>query len=512
MSTRENPLAFLILGAGPAGLQMGYCLAQLGHEYLIVERANQPGNFFATFPRHRRLISINKVHTGHDDPEINLRWDWNSLLAADGPRFSDYSDDYFPPADAMLRYLAGYAAHHRLAVRYGCEVVCIAREAGLFVLEIAGGERIWARRVIVASGRTRARRPRGFPGAELFECYSSVSVHPDDFRGQRLAILGKGNSAFETADSLVGVTRAIHLLSPEPVRMAWRTHYVGDLRAVNNNVLDTYQLKSQNTILDGHVESLERRADGSLELCFRYSHARGQRWTLNVDRAIACIGFEFDPGMLVSGNCSVEVDSRGFPRLEPDWQAIGEPDLYFAGALMHGVDYRRGFSGFIHGFRYNVACLARLLDARVHERELPTEPAQLEPAAIEQSLIERIERCSSLFQQPGVFTDALIVEPRPRWLRDIPLAQLQRTEELVRGRYLTLTLEYGRLSPGEDPFAIERIPDDGRESKFIHPVLRLWSGERLVDEHHVPEDLENEWDKPEYRTPLRAWLAAAGLQ
>jgi hypothetical protein len=27
------------------------------------------------------MISINKPHTGHDDPELTLRWDWNSLLS-----------------------------------------------------------------------------------------------------------------------------------------------------------------------------------------------------------------------------------------------------------------------------------------------------------------------------------------------------------------------------------------------------------------------------------------------
>ena len=48
-------------------------------------------------------------------------------------------------------------------------------------------------------------------------------------------------------------TTHIHVAGPGPIRMAWRTHYVGHLRAVNNNFLDTYQLKSANAILDGHV-------------------------------------------------------------------------------------------------------------------------------------------------------------------------------------------------------------------------------------------------------------------
>ena len=74
-------IEYLIIGAGPAGLQLGYFLAQSGREYLILEAGARAGTFFETFPRHRRLISINKVYTGYDDPEINLRWDWHSLLS-----------------------------------------------------------------------------------------------------------------------------------------------------------------------------------------------------------------------------------------------------------------------------------------------------------------------------------------------------------------------------------------------------------------------------------------------
>src|SRR5436309_2806340 len=75
---------YLILGAGPAGLQMGHHLARAGHSYLILEGGDGPGSFFKQFPRHRTLISNNKVHTGSTDPEFNLRFDWNSLLDEDG--------------------------------------------------------------------------------------------------------------------------------------------------------------------------------------------------------------------------------------------------------------------------------------------------------------------------------------------------------------------------------------------------------------------------------------------
>src|SRR4029078_4464133 len=89
----EVSYEYLILGAGPAGLQMGHHLSRAGHSYLILEAGSSPGEFFKTFPRHRTLISSNKVFTGSDDPEVNLRFDWNSILSEDedgGLRFKEY--------------------------------------------------------------------------------------------------------------------------------------------------------------------------------------------------------------------------------------------------------------------------------------------------------------------------------------------------------------------------------------------------------------------------------------
>src|SRR5207237_565992 len=105
----EEPMDYLVIGAGPAGLQLGYFLGRAGRDYLILEAGPTPGTFFRTFPRHRRLISINKPHTGWDDPELNLRMDWNSLLS-DDPRllFTRYSERYFPDPADLVRYLADF--------------------------------------------------------------------------------------------------------------------------------------------------------------------------------------------------------------------------------------------------------------------------------------------------------------------------------------------------------------------------------------------------------------------
>ena len=83
----------LILGAGPAGLQMAYFMERAGMDYLVVEANDRAGVFFERFPRHGKLISINKVHTGYTQRSAQLRYDWNSLLCDDDSfHFQRYTD------------------------------------------------------------------------------------------------------------------------------------------------------------------------------------------------------------------------------------------------------------------------------------------------------------------------------------------------------------------------------------------------------------------------------------
>jgi len=49
---------YVIIGAGPAGLQLSYFLQRAGADYVTLEREDAPAQFFRRYPRHRRLISL----------------------------------------------------------------------------------------------------------------------------------------------------------------------------------------------------------------------------------------------------------------------------------------------------------------------------------------------------------------------------------------------------------------------------------------------------------------------
>lgn len=119
----------------------------------------------------------------------------------------------------------------------------MARRDGVFRVETVGGEVFTCDRLIVASG-LKPRMP-AFEGVELCDTYDSMPMDPAAYRDKKVMDLGKGNSAFETAEALTATTRKIQIVGPRPVTLAWKTHFVGDVRAVNNNFLDTYHLKAE---------------------------------------------------------------------------------------------------------------------------------------------------------------------------------------------------------------------------------------------------------------------------
>src|SRR6202047_2262170 len=362
-------MEYLLIGAGPAGLQLAYFLEQAGRDYLILEAGSAPGTFFGTFPRHRELISSNKRYTGSDDPEFNLRMDWNSLLSDDPAlRFTGYSQRYFPLADDLVRYLGDFAAAFHLRIQYGTRVTRITRN-GCFRATDERGNSYEAQRLIVATGVSNPYIPP-IPGVETAELYSTVSINPQDFVDQRVLIIGKGNSAFETADNLIETAAAIHVVGPNSLALAWRTHFVGHLRAVNNNFLDTYQLKSQNALLDGNVERIEHGGH-SYFVTVSFARANEVRRNLRYDRVIVCTGFRFDASIFADECKPALTIGDRFPGQTSEWEATNVDDLYFAGTPMQVRAYKKSTGGFIHGFRYGVRCLHRMCEKKYYGQHWP---------------------------------------------------------------------------------------------------------------------------------------------
>jgi thioredoxin reductase len=506
-------MEYLVIGAGPAGLQLAYFLERAGRDYLVLEAGSVPGTFFTTFPRHRELISSNKRYTGSRDPEFNLRMDWNSLLS-DNPalRFTRYSQRYFPRADDLVRYLADFAAAFCLRIQYGTRISQITRNRCFRAIDDQGRS-YEAQRVIVATGVSQPYIP-SIPGIENAELYTTVSVNPNDFVDQRVLIIGKGNSAFETASSLIETAAVIHVAGPHSIRMAWRTHFVGHLRAVNNNFLDTYQLKSQNALLDGNIERIERNSD-SYSVSVSFSRANEVKKNLRYDRVIVCTGFRFDSSVFAK-ECKPQLTIHDrFPAQTSEWESTNVPDLYFAGTLMQVRDYKKSTGGFIHGFRYGVRALHRMLEKKYHGQDWPHRSLPVEPEALMEAVVTRVNRTSALWQQFGFLCDMILIDGNgpARYYEELPVDYVRDSGFSSADCCFTISLEYGPDHDKVDPFdiSISRIAQDdamnSHDARYLHPVVRLYRRKELVGEHHLAENLENDWAGPAQRAPLSAFFS-----
>lgn len=504
---------YIIIGAGPAGLQLGHLMQEHEEDYLILEGGSGVGSFFKRYPRHRQLISINKKYTGDTDSERNLRMDWNSLLSDnDDLLFTKYSDKFFPSADTFVDYLEDYYQKHQINVRFNKKVSKIEKN-DIFTIHTTDGDAFHCRHLIVATGVSKENVP-DIPGIELCEPYSTTNIDPIDFVNQRVLILGKGNSAFETADNLVETTAYIHVAGRSPIRLAWQTHYVGHLRAVNNNLLDTYQLKSQNAVLDGDVVNIEK-VDNEYKVIFSFSRSNEVKKLLCYDRAIVCTGFRFD-ATIFDASCrpALAINDR-FPKMTSSWESVNVPNLYFAGTIMQQRDFKKSTCGFVHGFRYAVRSLFHILRANNKHIPLPAHKLPLDADALANYIAYRVNRTSALWQQFDFLCDTLVVDREQGcYIEELPVAYAHDTLSRQMPTYFNITLEYGPDHDKVDPFNIDiaRVAQDDHENalnaQYLHPVIRFFQDGENVSTHHMAENLENEWNRYDsHIVPLRDYLA-----
>ena len=504
----QESCEYLIIGAGPAGLQLGYFLRAKKRDYLILERDSSAGAFFKKFPRHDQLISINKVHTGIDNPQANLRWDWNSLLC-DNPDllFKNYSSSYFPQRTDLVRYCEDFAAHYELNIKYGTNIEKVSKVDGQFQVRDTEGKVYTGKRLVVATGLFKSMIP-DIPGIEHCEDYSVHETNPDHYTNKRVLVVGKGNSAFETADNLVEKAAAIHILSPESVKFAWQTHFVGNLRAVNNNFLDTYQLKSQNTVIDADIVKVEKEGEQCI-VHISYCHAKGQTAVIPYDHVILCTGFRMDDSIF-DDSCRPELMHHGkVPSQTVEWESKNVPDMYFAGTLMQACDFKKTMSGFIHGFRHNIQTLAEIFEHKYHGATFSREKLELDPEVILKKVIDQVNISPGIFLQPGFLCDVVVVseeEDAAYYYSDVRRDYVAEGWLGQHDHYYTVSLEYGHFM--ENPFATMRDPDPemGHDAPYLHPVIRRFQDGEVVAEHHINDDLESQWFKEIYVKPARAFF------
>jgi cation diffusion facilitator CzcD-associated flavoprotein CzcO len=185
----EATAPVVIIGGGAAGLSTAGALKHRGVSAVVLERDTAIGGTWLR--RYDRL----HLHTFRP---------WSAL--AHFPISRAYGR--YPSKDQFARYLQEYATHFQLDVRTNCQVTRVTLAARtpqtLWQVESACGT--WRTPVVVlATGQYDIPQQPAWPGQETYtgQVIHSVAYRTGrDFAGQRVLVIGAGNSGAEIAADL----------------------------------------------------------------------------------------------------------------------------------------------------------------------------------------------------------------------------------------------------------------------------------------------------------------------
>jgi putative flavoprotein involved in K+ transport len=196
----------IVIGAGQAGLSMGYHLKRVGRPFLILDANARTGDSWRT-----RWNSLKLFTPAYLD-------------GLDGMPFPAPAQS-FPTKDEMADYLMTYAARFELPIRHNAKVLKVTRDGGGYIVETA--ERQYAAdQVVVALGSYQVPRAPRF-ASELDPAI--VQLHSLDYRGPeqtRLGttlLVGAGNSGAEIAMDLARAGRRVVIAGKVPGEIPFRT-------------------------------------------------------------------------------------------------------------------------------------------------------------------------------------------------------------------------------------------------------------------------------------------------
>ena len=182
-----EPADVVVLGAGPTGLAAAAELRRRGHPAVVLERSD---------------AIASRWRSRYDGLRLNT---WNGLSRLPRARLPRSAGRY-ASRDAFIAYLEGYARRHAVDVRFGVEATRIDADGdGGWVIASTDGQ-VSSRHVVVATGwDAEPNLPDWASGAEFAGPVMHASEVRDlsKFAGQRVLVVGAGNSGIDLAGLLV---------------------------------------------------------------------------------------------------------------------------------------------------------------------------------------------------------------------------------------------------------------------------------------------------------------------
>ena len=193
----------IVIGAGPAGLALGACLKAEGLSPVILEREGCVGS---AWHRHYRRLAL------HTDKKRS---------SLPGLPFPDEAPRYVPRAQ-VVTYLERYAEAFDLQPRFGAEVAQVEPIDDGWQVTLTTGEALVSYALVFASGVSETPHLATWPGLETFPgpvIHSRAYRAPGDLPGERVLVVGFGNSGGELAIDLSEAGRKVDIAVRSPVNL-----------------------------------------------------------------------------------------------------------------------------------------------------------------------------------------------------------------------------------------------------------------------------------------------------
>jgi putative flavoprotein involved in K+ transport len=333
----ESRVEVAVVGAGQAGLSLGYFLERQGRRLVILERAGEIG------------------------PAWRERWDSLTLFtprrysALPGLPFTGDPEGY-PTRDEVVAYLERYAETFELPIELNSEVTKLEQdEGGRFGLELSDGRTVTADQVVVATGPFQepyVPKTAESLAADVFQTHAVGYRRPDDVPPRTVLVAGGGNTGYQIAKELSATRKVVLSIGsrqkPLPQRLLGRDLFwwLTKARILDMNVESRLgrKLSTRDTLIGSSPREITKRY--GVELKPRLVDADGRRvrfedgTELEVDVVVWATGYRHDYSWI-----KLPIfDADGRPRHRRG--VTGVPGLHFLGLTWQ---YTRGSAliGFI---------------------------------------------------------------------------------------------------------------------------------------------------------------------